>query len=456
MDSNETARLWEECQRAKQSALCRGLSDDEAHSAAAARWNAWADSLAEERCSLEASGQWQTETDRKGDLRGANAVTADWLTRAKVDFGLIEFQLTSTSGSTTPHTSYTLPPGVSVSATLKAEGRAIDFRGFRFPGKAEFSLSVFSGWAWFEGASFDGPALFAGVRVLNWIGFESATFRGRADFHQADFFDHAVFTGSTFGTVARFDLATFHQLADFRGVEFLGDAGFFAITCERGLLFGATPSSAAAEPENRRPATTFHHLPDFIQSSFREAPVLDNTNLRAPDFVKCVRRKPSAQKAARYRALRRLATESHSYSQELDFLAEELRAIRDQSDGGRMNILNRLYEQASDFGRSLARPLRLMSLFLIFFSLLYYHFFQVIGDGRCSGASPCVYLALLSSLPWSGVLAERSGVLTQLCLGDVITPERYFLDTLIVIQVAISIVLWFLFLLAVRNRFRIG
>ena len=449
MDNEQTAKLWKECQDAKRAALRGGLSDDEAHSAAAAKWNAWADSLVQERKHLEENGLWQTEIDQKGDLRGANDATTAWLSSAEVDFSFVEFQLSSIGKTTASHAPYTLPPGVAVKATLKAEGRAIDFRNFRFPGKAEFSLTVFSAWAWFEGASFDGPALFAGARLLNWIGFERVLFGCRADFHQADFDDHAVFTDATFEMHARFDLATFHQLADLRGVEFRGEALFFAITCERGLLFGKPTAGGES-------LTTFRHLPNFIQASFSEAPVLDETNLRSPEFIRNVRSAQSPEQAMRYRALRRLALESHSYSQEIDFLAEELRAGRKRSDHRRWMILSVLYEQVSDFGRSLTRPVRLMALFFLLFSLLYSFVFQLAGGEECSEFADGVYLASLSALPWSGVVVDRSQALAQLCLGGAVTPAKHLLDVLIGAQVAISIALWFLFLLAVRNRFRIG
>ena len=89
--------------RARPSARRRssaGQSDAEAHEAAKAHWNAWADDLLAGRKAMEASGAWKSELGAPWEReRGQNPETRAWLEKAATDFSRCLFLLQGVEGT---------------------------------------------------------------------------------------------------------------------------------------------------------------------------------------------------------------------------------------------------------------------------------------------------------------------------------------------------------------------
>ncbi len=279
--------------------------------------------------------------------------------------------------------------------------------GGRFEGHAEFTDANFNAPSNFECVFSDGVdfgnAVFHDFVVFEGTGFyEDSGYTG-GGFVKATFKREALFYGNWFAR-ANFDRATFLDVVSFDNATFETAASFTAIHCEREFSLANTH---------------FQVVPDFIQAHFSEAPRLDNIDVR-PRFITAGKwwawpwRATSAlykrvaasdpSIPARWRALKRLAKQAHDHEREQAFFAMELRSARFISDWPLPLIRPRLtekdaerqltsgpvhqgvklvpfvfwrpsswagffrfwtgllYQIASDFGRSVARPVILWGL----------------------------------------------------------------------------------------------
>jgi hypothetical protein len=116
-----------------------------------------------------------------------------------------------------------------------------------FSGDAWFKGATFSGNARFEGATFSGYSGFNSATFSGYAGFSGATFSGIAGFYEAMFSGDAGFEGATFSRTAWFDGATFSGDAWFNRATFSGDAGF------RGARFRPGASIIFDKPRRGRP-----------------------------------------------------------------------------------------------------------------------------------------------------------------------------------------------------------
>ena len=166
--------------------------------------------------------------------------------------------------------------------------------------------------------------------------------------------------------------------------------------------------------------------------------------------------------AARYRALKKLAIESHDHVREQNFFASEAieRRATDDPVWSAKYILGFLYEFFSDFGRSIATP------FWLWVSLTSAFWFVYLGKRNLAGCKgervqplwDSLYLSLNSAFPVIGW--ERSQKLNQAyaCLYGGTTTEPVVPVSVPFLQMGQT--LWsaifiFLFLLALRNHFKI-
>jgi hypothetical protein len=85
MDQDEirkrTIERFEECERARAKALEEGKSEEEAHEAAKAIWNGWAEKMLAERQTLENAGKWAAENTHVEQTRLQGRRVAHWLGR---------------------------------------------------------------------------------------------------------------------------------------------------------------------------------------------------------------------------------------------------------------------------------------------------------------------------------------------------------------------------------------
>jgi hypothetical protein len=195
-------------------------------------------------------------------------------------------------------------------------------------------------------------------------------------------------------------------------------------------------------------------VPNFIQSNFKEAPSLNR--------IKFGSLTDSEDPTARYRALRRLAVQGNDYDQERRFFEGELRAIRRHSDKWKRATfwLGHLYELFSDFGRSLSRPIVAWLLVTSCFAFVYYWLFRkMCNDASCGWPEgwlgPGLYAAIVNSVPGLGLVGGNGRALAIACINgraDWLTPG---IDLLFTLQSILSVILSFLFILAIRNYLRI-
>lgn len=109
----------------------------------------------------------------------------------------------------------------------------LDFRGIVFGSRIDFRDTVWTGLAWFDGATFRADADFSGARFDNDARFDNVTFEGEVSFAGCEFRGVADFDGAAFQKAAHFERVMcsanlslgetrFHDKASFRGAELYG------------------------------------------------------------------------------------------------------------------------------------------------------------------------------------------------------------------------------------------
>lgn len=366
----------------------------------------------------------------------------------------------------------------------------VEFRPEEFCGHAWFNDATFSGIAVFSGFTFSRDALFNGAKFLRGVEFSQVTFSGDVWFDDARFswvvFLSVIFSGSYGNT--RFRDAEFSEPVEFSQVTFSNDANFSMVHFRKGAQFnnkvtfsrnvwfdqcnfeGATDFRGAefARDASFNAATSdgafsladaqFAGVPDFIQMSFRVPVRLDNLRV---DKERRSQKVDGWERAARYRALKKIAIESHDHFREQDFFASEVKARRGTDDpvwGARWGF-GLAYELFSDFGRSISRPLIALAALSIVFTFIYVLTRDLRASLNCGpdGMLPickAAYLSFVNSMPFIGLgMTEQIKQISNCLYGTDVLPLGITVWT--TVQTVLSTVLFFLFLLAVRNHFRI-
>jgi hypothetical protein len=384
MDRDETIALFLECEAERAEARAAGKSEDDAHEAAKAHWNAWAEDLLQKREALTACRDWKSRRKFPWEREeGENEETQAWLEAAAVDFSgcVIKLDARARGKETSEDFKEKYESAVTAARVIEISGPVIDLSGYKFPSYANFQTAIFDGetslrgaifgdvvWFWsvlitgkahFTETTFKGYASFWSIAFSGTAEFEKTCFLGTAFFWSAAFSGKAAFVKTRFRAEADFALATFKQYAIFQEASFAKNATFEAIRSDRGFTMAGA---------------VFCDVPNFIQAHFEEAPSLDDLIVVARQTL-----------PARWRALKRLAIQGHDTDRELEFHAHEIRSQRYVSDWplpsppwrGRSWIgfwrfwFGVLYEIFSDFGRSALRPFLAWSLCIIVFAIYF-------------------------------------------------------------------------------------
>jgi len=138
--------------------------------------------------------------------------------------------------------------------------------GFLFPKGAFFQSATFSGPADFQSATFSNLAFFESATFSDFADFKSATFSDFADFQSATFSDFVDFQSIAFSGPARFQSATFSSTANFCGAAFSGEAEFQSATFSGSALF----QSATFSGDARFQRATFSGRADFLRATFSD------------------------------------------------------------------------------------------------------------------------------------------------------------------------------------------
>ncbi len=445
MNRDESIALFQRCETARGEALAAGKSRDEAHEAAKAVWDAWAQPLLAERKQLEEAGEWDAKLNPFGALEGQNDQTKDWLSRASVDFSRCRFYV-ETAEEAPAESSEEFDETPEDVKSIPLAGGGLDFRGFDFPAAAWFNGAAFSAAAWFGDATFSATAWFGDATFSADASFDGATFSADASFGDATFSAAAWFNGATFSAAAWFTGATFSAAAWFTGAifsatarftgatfsaasfvqaRFEGPASFNGCTFEKDASFRSISSKIGFDLSDAE----FGRVPDFTQSTLHRDPRLDNVTVfyrvipTYPDYIP--RRDQDDEiippefgeraghaldrfvswplrlcrlsfntdpdMPAKFRELKRYAIQGEDHRSELEFHAQEIRTSRFAIDKWwhPRFWVGVLYEAFSDFGRSVRRP----ALAMVLLTTLFAGYFLSVSIEE-SGGKPGAWIVL--------------------------------------------------------------
>jgi len=427
-------------------------------------WNKWAKARLKAKEKLEKEERWAIDKS----IGPISAETERWIKSANVDFVRHVFD------EAADFSGFLFPWSAIFNDTTFFEGaefsNAAFFEGAEFSKAAFFKDVIFNNATFSEGAEFSDAifsknAIFDDTTFSEGVEFSDATFSGNAWFNRATFSVYASFPNTTFSEEAEFSDATFSGDAifsdanfsgyvEFNRCNFVGRIDFNRATFDADAAFNYAKSGGPVSLTGAR----FDVVPDFIGMSFRESVRLDDLNI-VP--AKRYLRRGDKNRAARYRVLKKLAIDGLDHLREQEFFAGETRERRGNDDptGSAKYILGFAYEIFSDFGRSVMRPLAWWALLFG----VYTSFFLLTRDLaawlNCGphGQLPfgkAAYLSLVNSFPFIGL--DKGDQIKQVwyCLYGVnILPLG--ITAWMMFQTLLSTILLFLFLLALRNHFRI-
>jgi uncharacterized protein YjbI with pentapeptide repeats len=336
-----------------------------------------------------------------------------------------------------------------------------DFSDTKFGDTASFQATVFSGPTIFDNSRFGSGANFDRTKFDRAISFSNASFTKGVSFEDAKFSDSTKFNGAHFGGSAyfreaiilghaSFAIARFEHTAVFEGVQFgtekeRRNANFTGIKAERAFVISRA---------------LFSNVPIFIQADLKQAPDLDEVGFPLPSFWQS----RDIKLIPHYRALRRMAIQGADYEREQMAFKGEVRSKRwtEHKPWHVAFWFGVAYDALSDFGRSIARPMAIGAVSWLAFAAIY---FRNAGVGPAEWGTACandgapkalkaLTLSAANSLPLIG--SSRGEVANQFykeCLG--LAPIPAWSPMIQMTQTLWSTVLIFLFLLALRNQFKI-
>jgi uncharacterized protein YjbI with pentapeptide repeats len=349
-------------------------------------WNAWARGMLDLCWRLQEAGGF-VATEKGAELSGNNEQTTAWLETAKTCFGNREKPYTFATSASFENFIF---PGEA------------DFRRAVFPGETQFSDAHFWGDAWFNAASFLGDVWFGGTFERG-AHFSTANFSkaawffihvlGETSFDGAIFGGDAWFIGATFSGGASFAKATFENDANFgsvlldqSGSRFCGPVDLSWVKCRGALVLeectferNVTFQSIHCETSILLTRARFREVPNLLGASLRGTLRLDDVVTPKYWLLGWTRDKDAS---ARFRELRRRASEAQDHEREIEFFAQELRTLRFHPLSPRLPRwtpriwewrfwMGILYGTFSNFGRSFIRPIGFWVFFTIATAVYY-------------------------------------------------------------------------------------
>ena len=420
------------------------------------------------------------------------------------------------------------------------------FKDAQFTGEARFAEALFNGdcdlecaqfWndASFRDAKFEKNASFNAMGVKGAARFTGTKFAAQADFVEGRFEGHADFSGAAFGGPALYHLAQFQQGGSWVGCEFADNADFTGVALAKNSSFkdakfqsetlfkearfeapvsfaasrflaGADFSAAQSKVAFVLAGAEFKNVPGFLEASFHEPPRVDNMLVadqlkRFHGWKKAGISDPRGflfkfwkvcgdpDGSAKFRRLKKLASEAQDQQREQEFFAQELRSRRFWHDkpfgqGKARFWLGWLYGVVANYGRSLSRPFMLWVVSAFAFALFYFSqkgsewnvhqppsnlhgwLSSLVSDekfpcisGTSSRVGEAFYLSFRSAflkLDWTDSATARRvfGCLYGVeANGTPIVPLGVSAAALL--QVVVSIALLFAFFLALRNLLKV-
>jgi len=428
-------------------------------------WNKWAEGRLKAKERIEKSGSWHV--DERGNA--LNPSVERWIENATVDFSAHTFEKTAdfyglifpwkvNFSNSTFHEIANFGDAQFMAGAYYGETffrRETSFDGVTFSEEVFFSGSHFEDIVSFDSARFFRRAHFNAVKFSDKVGFNNCRFLGTADFVSATFASEAIFEGTRFSNVAEFNSASFLKDANFRRVEFI-----------RSLSLENTTFASPPDLEG----TMIPRGSDLESVRFQTIPlvrILTAARLRTifPQMLRFFRLAAgiaeNEKEEEKWRSIRQKAREALDHDLEQAAFAAELKSKRYWKwPIWRLDLYTASYFYGvfSDFGRSLFRPIFGWSMFVVGFAA-YYGVQAANGYGSCDWKSPRLlpelYLSFLHSLPIVGFGRGEKRELALKCLFGSSADVTPAMDMLFIGQNIFSALFVFLFLLAVRNHFRI-
>ena len=428
-------------------------------------WNTWANDILTEKNALKLADIWM-----RGDKSEWNDETSSWHKKAKADFSNHSFE------SDVDFSKFHFPGEVSFRSVnfqkyANFENAVfiydVNFRGVIFSKVCKFGNSTFTKMADFCEAEFGGDAHFKSAEFEGSASFQGATFSRRASFTHTKFKNEANYIDATFEGLTEFHDSEFEGAATFRQCSFKRGVSFIGSSFKKIAMFKAVSGKGFFSVSNVK----FSSLPNFTEAHFEEAPLFDDVELKPECFEKSQAHETKLNLPSHWRALKRLAIQAHDHERELQFFKGEIIARRGTEDNWThvRFWFGWLYQLLSDFGRSMGRPLIWLGISLLIFAIFYacqgpVEIKQLLIkhvsciDGSGDSRMVALGVSVTNAFPFAAI--GSSDLLNQFYACLYYIPESapvipYIVSFASVIQFFVSAVLLFLFLLAVRNHFRI-
>lgn len=266
------------------------------------------------------------------------------------------------------------------------------FEAASFKGPANYDSAKFEAFADFVDVAFEDDAGFLHTTFGDTVRYSGTAFKGNAQLGSAAFEGDALFDGAMFAASAMFDSAEFQWDASFQQAMFKGETRFDSATFAGGAWFhdasfAQTASFRAVRSEGAFTLAdaVFANVPDFVQAHFREAPCLDDVVIKPGGFSANLLRPLTSDVSARFRTLKRLAVQAHDHERQMAFFAGERRARRWHRERPWQPSywFGLFYELLSNFGRSMLLPLAWWLLTTGMFAWIYLsrHFERAAAQG---------------------------------------------------------------------------
>jgi uncharacterized protein YjbI with pentapeptide repeats len=381
---------------------------------------------------------------------------------------------------------------------------SISFEGFIFPGRANFSKTVFQRDVSFRGARFQGKARFSEARFHGNARFSCAIFEAPVLLDRIAFSKDAIFRQTNFKRFAYMPHNRFEGYANFQRVHFerrarLTNSRFKGETIFDFARFSDADFNGTDFQSHlvRFREAHFGNLPDFRASKFAVPPNLEGVDIayvtrdRAPSWRRWLGRAREEGDAPKFRRLKELAHEAKNHEKELKFFADELKAKRFYETKGPAILISLAFEWLSDFGKSVERPAFWLALPTILAGSILSFRYSPMEANAASGVLLLLVVSLLCRLdsgkddPWaSWMMLLGATSFLAVCAPAALTLSlsnsvpfvggkwstscdsmmafrnkcefRGWPIVLAGLQSAFSLLLLFLIGLGLRNRFRIG
>ena len=345
-----------------------------------------------------------------------------------------------------------------------------NFLSLHFPCSVSFRSTKFGGGGvCFDGATFgEGRVSFAEATFGDGhVSFSGATFgKGLVTFSCATFGDGNVwFNGATFGDgVVWFqNIKLAETRISFEDIDVAGNLFFRETTFRKEANFQRASVKGTADFSGN----TFHKVPDFGDTIFARPPEVAGMEVPPPQMKgnKALKIAKNKKDAAKYRQLKKMALAANDHEKGGEFFAYEMRAKRGCEKGSiewYELLINSFYCILSNFGQSYWRPLVCLGLsscgFFLYYAISLGQLF--ITDERMTFA---FWHSLRNTLPFVSSLFRFANKPKDFLLWydrffKDLAEQKELVETLVnasIIQNFIGLILLFLLLLGLRNKFRL-